>query len=74
LPLGQIVAALEAGGYRGAYDVQLTGERCWRSDYMALQADCREALMNIAPQLFAERESPRTIPVPSTSVPVNRIP
>jgi sugar phosphate isomerase/epimerase len=74
LPLAQIVAALEAGGYRGAYDVHLTGERCWRSDYMALLADCRAALVNIAPELLSERESPRTNAVPANPVPVTRLP
>jgi len=67
LPLAQIIAALEAGGYRGAYDVQMTGDGCWRSDYVSLLADCREALMNIAPELFTDREPPRPNAVSMTA-------
>ena len=74
LPLSQIIAALEAAGYRGAYDVQLTGERCWRSDYVALLAECRAALANIAPAVFEDRESPRANPMPANPVPVTRVP
>jgi len=69
LPLAEMIAALEVAGYRGAYDVQLTGERCWQSDYGALLADCRAALMNVAPDLFTERERPRADQVPATRVP-----
>ena len=74
LPLAEIVAALEVGGYRGAYDVQLQGERCWRSDYGALLADCRTALVNIAPEVFTERERPRADPLPVDQMPATRIP
>ena len=74
LPLAQIVAALEMAGYRGAYDVQLMGERCWQSDYTALLAECRAALTNIAPEVFAEREGPRGSPVSANPAPVTRLP
>jgi sugar phosphate isomerase/epimerase len=74
LPLAEIVTALEATGYRGAYDVQLTGERCWRSDYVALLAECRAALAIIAPDVFAEQEGPRANPVPVNPAPVNPAP
>jgi sugar phosphate isomerase/epimerase len=62
LPLAQIVAALEMAGYRGAYDVQLMGERCWQSDYTVLLAECRAALATIAPEVFAEQESTQASP------------
>jgi hypothetical protein len=71
LPLSQIIAALEAGGYRGAYDVQLTGERCWRSDYRLMMADCRAALVEIAPELFAGGNVPHSASLPANAVPVN---
>lgn len=73
LPLAEIIAALELGGYRGAYDVQLTGERCWRSDYGALLAECRTALVNIAPEVFAGRERTRTDQVPVKPLPTARV-
>jgi sugar phosphate isomerase/epimerase len=73
LPLAEIIAALEHGGYRGTYDVQLTGERCWRSDYAALLAECRAGLVNIAPDVFAGRESPGTDPLPVKEVPAARV-
>jgi sugar phosphate isomerase/epimerase len=69
VPLSEIVAALEVGGYRGAYDVQLTGERCWQSDYASLLADCRAALVNIAPEVFIDRERPRADQVPAAGAP-----
>ena len=74
LPLADIVAALELGGYRGAYDVQLTGERCWRSDYASLLADCQRALVNLAPEVFAERECPRADPMPADHAPASGTP
>ena len=52
IPMGDMIAALEAGGYRGIYDIQLLSERCWSSDYVTLLANCREALSRIAPQTF----------------------
>ncbi|HEY2251184.1 MAG TPA: sugar phosphate isomerase/epimerase family protein [Planctomycetaceae bacterium] len=71
LPLSQIITALEAGGYRGAYDVQLTGDRCWRSDYRSLLADCRAALLNIAPELFGGGDMPRPDGLPTNAAPLN---
>jgi len=56
LPVGEIVSALEAGGYRGAYDVQLMSDHCWKSDYAALLADCREALTRICPEALGGNE------------------
>lgn len=53
IPLTEIVTALEAAGYRGAYDVQLISEHCWRSDYGTLLSDCLAALATLTPQLFA---------------------
>lgn len=53
LPLAEIIAALETGGYRGMYDVQLISERCWRSDYDALLDDCRRGLTRLAPHVFS---------------------
>ncbi len=52
LPVAEIVAALETNGYRGAYDVQILSDHCWRSDYAALLADCRQALANVCPRTF----------------------
>jgi sugar phosphate isomerase/epimerase len=52
LPLAEIVGALETNGYRGTYDVQILSDRCWRSDYAALLADCRQALANVCPRTF----------------------
>jgi sugar phosphate isomerase/epimerase len=56
LPLADIISALEANDYRGAYDVQLLSERCWKSDYPALLSDCRNALTKIAPRTFPLRD------------------
>jgi sugar phosphate isomerase/epimerase len=58
IPLGDIIAALESGGYRGIYDVQLLSERCWSSDYVTLLTGCQEALSRIAPQTFPLRPIP----------------
>ncbi len=58
IPLGDIIAALEAGGYRGIYDIQLLSERCWSSDYLSLLTSSREALSRIAPQTFPSRAVP----------------
>jgi sugar phosphate isomerase/epimerase len=58
IPLGDIITALEAGGYRGIYDIQLLSERCWNSDYQTLLANCRESLSRIAPQTFPPRSVP----------------
>lgn len=57
LPLAEIVSALEVNGFRGAYDLQILSDTCWRSDYAALLADCRQALAGVCPQTFPLRES-----------------
>jgi sugar phosphate isomerase/epimerase len=63
IPLGDIIAALEAGGYGGVYDVQLLSEKCWSADYPTLLKGCREALSRIAPQTFPFRaQSPESEP------------
>jgi sugar phosphate isomerase/epimerase len=69
VPLAEIISALEVGGYRGVYELQLTGERCWQSDYGALLADCQAALSKIASDLHAERELPQANHAPATRVP-----
>ena len=74
LPLAEIITALETGGYRGAYDVQLTGARCWNSDYGSVLAECRTGLIDIAPEVFARRQSPRAEPLPAEQVPAARVP
>jgi sugar phosphate isomerase/epimerase len=56
LPLAEIISAMENGGYRGAYDLQLTSNRCRAVDYETLLADCRSSLAKIAPTLFADTE------------------
>ncbi len=56
LPLAEIVGALEANGFRGVYDLQLLSDHCWRADYPALLADCRDCLAKICPQTFAFRD------------------
>ncbi|MBI3863203.1 MAG: sugar phosphate isomerase/epimerase [Planctomycetia bacterium] len=58
LPLAEIITALENGGYRGAYDVQLISERCRESDYESLLADCRKSLGQLVPALLPTAESP----------------
>jgi sugar phosphate isomerase/epimerase len=78
LPVGEIVTALEAGGYRGAYDIQLMSDHCWKSDYAALLAECREALAMVCPDTLAENERlpaaighrPEAVPaLPTVAVP-----
>ena len=66
LPLSEIIEALEAGGYRGVYDVQLLSDRCWRSDYAALLHDCRQGLSRICPRAFPPCESNLPQPADST--------
>jgi sugar phosphate isomerase/epimerase len=66
LPVGEIVSALEAGGYRGVYDVQLMSDHCWKSDYAALLAECREALTRVCPEALAGNER---IPTESDRLP-----
>jgi sugar phosphate isomerase/epimerase len=58
LPLVEIIAALENGGYRGTYDVQLISDHCREADYEQLLADCRSSLGRIAPFLFPTIEQP----------------
>ena len=43
VPLGQIVAALKAGGYDGYYDVELLGEEIEPADYRSLLEHAKEA-------------------------------
>jgi sugar phosphate isomerase/epimerase len=43
LPLAEIVAALEAAGYRGYYDVELIGEELETADYVSLLRHAKEA-------------------------------
>jgi sugar phosphate isomerase/epimerase len=52
LPVVGLVEALESSGYRGAYEVQILSDRCWRSDYAALLAECRQALASICSRTF----------------------
>jgi sugar phosphate isomerase/epimerase len=53
LPIAEIVGALESGGFRGVYDVQLISEHCWDSAYPTLLRDCLSAVNTLAPQLLA---------------------
>jgi sugar phosphate isomerase/epimerase len=41
IPLDRIVAALDAAGYDGYYDVEIFSEDLWQSEYPALLARCR---------------------------------
>ena len=41
IPLDRIVAALDAAGYDGYYDVEIFSDDLWASDYSALLARCR---------------------------------
>jgi len=74
LPLVDIVSALETHGFRGTYDVQILSDHCWRSDYAALLAECRQALAGVAPATFSlhdaalaeRRNSASEIPVRPT--------
>lgn len=61
LPVAEIISALERGGYRGTYDVQLTSERCREANYETLLSDCRHSLCRIAPEVFplADNTPPR---------------
>ena len=43
VPLGEIVAALKAGGYDGYYDVELLGEEIEPADYRSLLEHAKEA-------------------------------
>jgi sugar phosphate isomerase/epimerase len=43
VPLGQIVAALKAGGYDGYYDVELLGEELEAADYPSLLEHAKKA-------------------------------
>lgn len=52
LPLGEMVAALETAGYRGLYDVQLLGRRCWDHDCSELVRQSLDALESICPRTF----------------------
>ncbi len=36
VPFGELIAAFEAAGYRGSYDVELFSDELWASDYEAL--------------------------------------
>lgn len=49
--------------------MHLTGDRCWRSDYMALLAECRSALANVAPEVMAEQQILRANPAHAASLP-----
>ncbi len=40
LPLAEIVQAFDAGGYRGAYELNIWSERLWKSDYHSMLAGC----------------------------------
>ena len=48
LPLRQIVAALQAAGYDGDYDVELMGEDIERMCYRELLQDCRLGVCRVA--------------------------
>jgi sugar phosphate isomerase/epimerase len=47
VPLGEIVAALKAGGYDGYYDVELLGEEVEANDYGSLLEHAKEAFREI---------------------------
>ena len=64
LPLAEMICALEANGYRGAYDVQLLSEHCWKSDYPALLGECHSALAKLAPRTFPWRDRVEGAAVP----------
>ena len=48
IPLAEIVAALEAAGYNGFYDVELMGEEIEAADYRELLEHSRQAFERIA--------------------------
>jgi sugar phosphate isomerase/epimerase len=70
LPLAQIVAGLEANGYRGCYDVQLMSSDCWSADYGTLLADCAAALARACPDTFVLRAGSTAVKVIRPGVPV----
>jgi sugar phosphate isomerase/epimerase len=47
VPLGEIVAALKAGGYDGYYDVELLGEEVEADDYRSLLEHAKEAFRRL---------------------------
>ena len=49
MPLRQIIAALQAAGYNGDYDVELMGEDIERMCYRELLQDCRRAFAELLP-------------------------
>ncbi|MBS0266812.1 MAG: sugar phosphate isomerase/epimerase [Planctomycetes bacterium] len=58
LPLSEIMRALEASGYTGAYDLQLTNQTCRLTDYAALLSDCRRALEGMIPGFLTSGSEP----------------
>ena len=50
IPLKEIVTALEAGGYRGYYDVELIGEEIEATDYHDLLAQSKRAFDDLLPE------------------------
>lgn len=49
VPLGEIMAGLDAAGYRGHYDVELLGEEIEAADYRELLAHSQQAFSRLAP-------------------------
>ena len=49
IPLKEIVTALEAGGYRGHYDVELIGEEIEATDYQDLLKQSKRAFEDLLP-------------------------
>lgn len=68
LPLTDMVTALETAGYRGPYDLQILGKRCWERDCAEVVRQSLEALAAICPRTFPRtRSTTAQSAVPSTS-------
>lgn len=50
LPLAELIRTFESQGYRGAYETQITSDRCWHADdYSVLLDSCRDAFQALSP-------------------------
>ena len=53
-PLAHSGGALEGAGYRGAYDLRLTSQRCRDANYDDLLRDCLSAVRHTLPALLVD--------------------